>query len=154
MKRALNNRIPPVAVAFFCAAMMWLVSALTPGSPLPETFRLICAALFAAAAAAIGFAGVAEFRRANTTVNPLAPEKCSSLVESGIFRYTRNPMYLALLLALLGWGLFLENPWSLLLAGAYVAYMNRYQIRAEEDALESAFGEAFRRYRSRVRRWL
>jgi protein-S-isoprenylcysteine O-methyltransferase Ste14 len=63
-------------------------------------------------------------------------------------------MYLALLLALAGWGLFLANLYSLLLGFMFVPYMNRFQIRPEERALEQAYGEAFVEYCGRVRRWL
>jgi protein-S-isoprenylcysteine O-methyltransferase Ste14 len=154
VKLALKIRIPPVAVTLAVAVMMWAMPGLTPAFPLPGMLRWACIFLLAMAAAVAGLAGVAEFRRARTTVNPLAPEKCSQLVESGIFRFTRNPMYLALLFALLGWGLFLENPSSLLLVLVFVLYMNRYQIRPEEEALEAAFGDAFHRYRCRVRKWL
>ena len=73
------------------------------------------------------------------------------LVDSGVYRFTRNPMYLALLFGLAGWALFLGNVYSLTLNVVFVAYMNRFQIRPEEQALESVFGEAFIDYRSRVR---
>lgn len=103
---------------------------------------------------AIGLAGVRSFRSAGTTVNPLKPDGSSALVVNGIFRRTRNPMYLGLLLLLLGWGLYLANPFALLLVVAFPPYMNRFQIRPEERALEAAFGQAFTEYRRRVRRWL
>ena len=104
--------------------------------------------------AAIGFAGVREFRKAKTTVNPFRPRNAGSLVDSGIFRHTRNPMYLALLLALLGWGLYLDNLFVLVSTVLYVAYLNRFQIRPEERALEELFGGEFTAYRQRVRRWI
>ena len=63
-------------------------------------------------------------------------------------------MYLALLLALLGWGVFIANVYALLLAVTFVPYMNRFQIRPEERALEQAFGQQFRAYCGQVRRWL
>ena len=154
MKLSLRHRIPPVAVTLVVAALMWLISALTPALALPEKSRMLCMLLLAMAAVYTGIAGVVEFRRANTTVNPLAPGNCSQLVESGIFRYTRNPMYLALLMALIGWSIFLGNPWSLVMVLFWVLYIDRYQIRPEEEALEAAFGDAFRNYRSRVRKWL
>ena len=154
MKRSLEHRIPPVAVTLVSAALMWLIAILAPAYPLPEKLRLISMFLFVAAALAFGILGVVAFHHANTTVNPLLPENCSHLVDDGIFRFTRNPMYLALLLALVGWGLFLGNLWSLLMVVVFAWYINRYQIRPEEQALEAAFGDDFRRYRQRVRKWL
>jgi protein-S-isoprenylcysteine O-methyltransferase Ste14 len=141
-----------VTVVF--AALMWLISRLAPGITLPATLRFTCLFVFTAAGVFIGLIAVVSFRKAQTTVNPLTPEACSSLVDSGIFRFSRNPMYLALLSALAGWALFLGNMYSLALTVLFVAYMNRFQIRPEERALETVFGDAFIKYRRRVRRWL
>lgn len=84
----------------------------------------------------------------------MRPDAASTLVTSGIYRVTRNPMYLGILFALLGWGLFLSNLGSLLFCGVFVLYMSRFQIQPEERALEVKFGVAFIMYKSRVRRWL
>jgi len=150
----LELKIPPVLVTLLFAGLMWLVSRLTPAFPLEMELRITAFLIFAAAGTAVGLAGVTSFRKANTTVNPMAPETCSSMVDSGIFSYSRNPMYLALLLALLGWGVFLHNFYSLALTVVFVVYMNRFQIRPEERALEKMFGPAFLEYRLKVRRWI
>jgi protein-S-isoprenylcysteine O-methyltransferase Ste14 len=147
-------KIPPVLVSVIFAALMWLVSRSTPGIDLPATLRVVCLVLFATAGAVIGLSAVVSFKKAQTTVNPLTLEACSSLVDSGMFRFTRNPMYLALLLGLAGWALFLGNVYSLALTALFVTYMNRFQIQPEEQALEAVFGEAFIDYQRRVRRWL
>ena len=94
------------------------------------------------------------FRRHKTTVNPFTPAKSSSLVATGIYRYSRNPMYLGLFLALLGWGAYLGNWASALLLPAFVAYMNRFQIHPEERVLTESFGPQFLAYARSVRRWL
>lgn len=163
---ALELKIPPVAVTLLFAGLMWALARTTPsfdpsydpgydlGFNLPGGLRLAALAVFTAAAAAIGLSAVGSFRRARTTVNPLSPQGCSALVTSGVFRYSRNPMYLALLLALLGWGLYLASPVAVLLALAFIPWMNRFQIRPEERVLLRVFGQAFADYRQRVRRWL
>ena len=110
--------------------------------------------MFTAAGALVGLAGVAAFRKAGTTVNPLSPDASSSLVITGIFTRTRNPMYLALLLVLIGWGLYLANLLSLVVTAGFVVYMNRFQIQPEECALETQFGDSFIKYRRSVRRWI
>jgi len=84
----------------------------------------------------------------------MSPETASRLVDSGIFRFSRNPMYLALLMALGAWGIFLGNLWGLLLIAGFVFYMNQFQIKPEERALETTFGPAYINYKSKVRRWL
>lgn len=110
--------------------------------------------VLAGTGAFISVSAVVSFRKARTTVNPTAPEECSSLVISGVYKMTRNPMYLGLLIFLLAWGLFLSNLYSLVLSAGFVLYMNRLQIQPEERALEACFGAEFLAYKNRVRRWL
>jgi len=114
----LELRIPPVLVTVIFAALIWLVSRITPGIDLPATLRIACLLLFASAGAVIGLSGVVAFKKARTTVNPFTPEASALLVDSGVFRFTRNPMYLALLLGLSGWAVFLDNMYSLALTAA------------------------------------
>jgi protein-S-isoprenylcysteine O-methyltransferase Ste14 len=151
---ALELKLSPVMTAIVLAALMWLLAHNTPGFSLAPELRLTALVVLFAAGAVIGFAGVWSFRRARTTVNPWRPRASSALVVSGVYRRTRNPMYLGLLLALAGWGLYLANPYSLLLALTFVPYMNRFQIRPEERALQQTWGEEFVDYCRRVRRWL
>ena len=99
-------------------------------------------------------AGVVSFRRAKTTVNPLKPEQASSLVTSGIYRWSRNPMYVGFALFLVAWAAWLASPWTLLGVAGFVLYMNRFQIGPEERALASLFGIDFNHYCASVRRWL
>ncbi len=153
-RRARGLCVPPVAATLGVALPMWLVARLTPALAVDLPGRLGVACLFLAAGAAVSVAGVAEFRRASTTVNPLRPEKASALVTSGAFRWTRNPMYLGLALALLGWAVYLSHPLAALGVPVFVVWMNQLQIPREERALAALFGEDFARYRSQVRRWL
>lgn len=151
--RFLELRIPPVAlVAIFAAAMAVLAYAVPASVPIPA--RLAVASASAVAGALVALAGVLAFRRQKTTVNPFTPDQSSSLVATGIYRFSRNPMYLGFLLALFGWSLYLANWISALLLPAFVAYMNRFQIRPEERALEQRFGQQFLAYSRSVRRWL
>lgn len=106
------------------------------------------------AAAGIGIAAVRHFAAEGTTVNPLRPEAASTLVAHGVFRFSRNPMYLALLLVLLAWGSWLGNGAAFVVPPLFVLAMNRLQIGPEERALEAMFGTEFEAYRRRVRRWL
>ena len=152
--RAAGRVVPPVAATLCVTLPMWLVARFSPALALDLPGRVAAALLLAGAGAAVALAGVAEFRRAGTTVNPLQPERASALVASGIFRWTRNPMYLGLALALLGWAAYLAHPLAALGVPAFVVWMNRAQIPREERALEALFGEDFARYRSQVRRWL
>lgn len=102
----------------------------------------------------IAAVGVISFRRAGTSVNPLQPAKVSTLVVTGVYRMSRNPMYLGMLLCLLGWAVFLSNLIAFLFLPPFVMFMNRWQIRPEEEALASRFGPEFAAYKNRTRRWL
>jgi protein-S-isoprenylcysteine O-methyltransferase Ste14 len=151
---ALELKIPPVAQFFIAAALMGALAAAVPAGRFGMAGRLLPASLLLLLAGLVGMAGVRAFLRARTTANPLRPEQASRLVTGGIYRYSRNPMYLALLLALAAWGFWLGNAIALLVLPAFVLAMNRLQIEPEERALEALFGAEFIVYRGRVRRWL
>ena len=151
----LEHKVPPPVVGVVtAAAMWWLVSTIgqvaTPGQGL----RAWLVGVLVAVGLAIDLAGLLAFRAHRTTFNPLRPERASSLVSTGVYRITRNPMYLGMASLLLAWVLYLGS-W-LALAGplAYVLYLNRFQIVPEERALLALFGDEYRQYMARVRRWL
>lgn len=150
----LAPRVPPVAVFGVVALLMWAAAAWLPPPRIRLPGRTAVAILLLLAAGAVGIAGVRAFARARTTVDPLRPERAAALVTTGIYRRTRNPMYVALAIALLAWAVWLAQPLTLAGVVAFVAWMNRYQIAAEERALQALFGPEFDRYRSDVRRWL
>lgn len=153
--QALELKIPPPIVALFIAIAMWGIARVSPS---PADVSLVMRAVFAIALAlaggAIGLAGTVAFRRAKTTVNPMKPQATSSLVTTGIYKYTRNPMYMGFLFMLLGWAAFLLSPWTLAGPLAFVLYVNRFQIKPEERALAVLFGDSFSQYAADVRRWL
>jgi protein-S-isoprenylcysteine O-methyltransferase Ste14 len=151
---SLELKVPPPALALLLALLMWLVSSFV--APLEVPFRWRVGAALAPALVGLGFsvAGVAAFRRARTTINPTKPATASALVSGGVYRLTRNPMYLGLLLLLLALAVFLSNPVALLLVPVFVLYINRFQITPEERALTSLFGGEYAAYKERVRRWL
>lgn len=151
---ALEHRIPPPLVMLLTAFAMWQFARLLPRVEVDDTVRLVLAAMFLIDAVFCCLAGVYCFRRAHTTVDPLHPDKASRLVTGGIYRVSRNPMYLGFALLLLAWAVFLASPWMLLGVPAFMLYLGRFQIQPEERALEQLFGQEFRDYRARVRRWL
>ena len=150
----LELRIPPLVVAAIAGAITGVACGLTPGLRWEYPGRGITAGVFIALGVAVAVLGVASFRRAGTTVNPLRPDSSAALVAGGIYQITRNPMYLGFLLVLAGWVAWLANPAGLAGCLVFVVWMNRYQIRAEETALLARFGDEYRRYQARVRRWL
>jgi protein-S-isoprenylcysteine O-methyltransferase Ste14 len=151
---ALELRIPPVAVFLIAGAGMWLLGHYCTAAAVVVPGAGIIAAGCAAAGIAVGAAGLGAFRRHGTTVHPMHPGKASTVVSTGVYRFTRNPMYLGLALVLAGWAVRLGNVAGMLLLPLFMAYMTRFQIVPEERALLERFGADFSTYRARVRRWL
>jgi protein-S-isoprenylcysteine O-methyltransferase Ste14 len=154
MLETLELKVPPVLAAGLAALGMWAASQALPGIHVAVAARAGIALVLLAIAAGVGAAGVAAFRAHRTTVNPLRPDAATSLVTGGVYRWTRNPMYLALALGLAALAVYLSNPAAFLLVPAFVAWMTRLQILPEERALAARFGPEFHDYRRRVRRWL
>ena len=152
--KSLELKIPPPLVALALAFLMWFASSLAQPIEVPFAIRLGIALALVIVGQSISISGMVAFRRAKTTINPIKASAASSLVSSGVYRFTRNPMYLGLLLTLLAWAVFLSNPVALLFVPVFVLYMNRYQIHPEERVLSSLFGTEYSAYKERVRRWL
>ena len=152
--RILELKVPPLAIGVLLAALMWLVSWAVPALTFVFPSRKLLALSFTVAGAIVILVAVTSFRRAKTTLNPMDPASSSSLVRSGIYKLSRNPMYLGFLLVLVGWAVFLSNALAFVFLPAFIFYMNRFQIEPEEKALAGKFGQEFVDYKSRVRRWL
>jgi protein-S-isoprenylcysteine O-methyltransferase Ste14 len=151
---ALELKLPPLALVLSVAIAMWLLSRSTAALEFTLPGRLAIAVMLVGIGFAISAAGVMQFRQAKTTVNPITPEATTTMVTSGVYRFSRNPMYLGFLFALAGWAAFLSHVLAFALLPLFVAYMNRFQIIPEERALAAKFGRQFEDYRNSVRRWL
>ncbi len=151
--RALELKVPPAVLGALAAFLMWLASREAPAFAfgIPERIPIATGLVFLGAIIAIS--GIVSFRRARTTVNPTKPEKASSLVASGIYKFTRNPMYLGFSFVLLAFAVYLSNALALALVPGFVVYLDRFQIRPEERALAARFPSEFQTYRAHVRRW-
>ena len=150
----LENRIPPPVVGLVIAIFMWLATGWLPTTSLPPWAIYSVAAGTLLVGLVFSFGGMRAFRHAGTTVNPIRIENASSLVEDGIYGISRNPMYVGVTLALCAWGFFLDRPWTLIGPAIFVAYITRFQIIPEERMLARKFGDSYRDYSRRVRRWL
>ena len=152
--RWLELKVPPLLVWLVFAGVMLGVAHFTPGLSFAVPAKLVLALALVVFGAAVAGAGVVAFRSRHTTVNPLTPGASSSVVSSGVYCVSRNPMYLGFLLALAGWALYLSNWVAVVLLAAFVVYMTQFQIKPEERALLAKFGPEFAQYMARVRRWL
>lgn len=147
-------RIPPVVVVLVIALLQWLLAIALPRWPGDFPGRIPIGVLLLLTGTVIAISGVMSFRRARTSVNPLDPSVASTLVSNGIYRFSRNPMYLGFACWLAGFAVLLGSVTALLLVAVFVMYMNRFQIVPEERALQARFGKSFDVYCQDVRRWV
>lgn len=137
----------------FCFGLLWLTD-----NVLPPLFDLSVSKWVIRPLLALGvltgITGVIQFAIHSTTVNPHKPGHASSIVTSGVYKVSRNPMYLAMLFILLAAILAFGHPLGFIVLPFYVWYMNQFQIIPEESAMEEKFGDEYRNYIERVRRWI
>lgn len=154
--KSLELKIPPVLI--FLVAVIGLYNSpkdlelyeFLKGFHLPFSIGVFCFGVI------IGVCSVVTFKLAKTTVNPVSVNKASSLVTHGIFKYSRNPMYLAMSVCIIGVALYLrvELIMGLFFLFFYIAYMTRFQIVPEERVLLEKFNDDYQAYLERTRRWL
>ena len=150
----LELKVPPLLLFLIFGAAMWGLDQVVPQLSFTVPFRFVIGAGLILLGGLIGVAGLLEFARHETTVHPMHPHKASKIVDTGIYRVSRNPMYLALLICLTGWGVILCNPLNLFLILLFTIYIDRFQIEPEEQAMIKQFGEDSLEYRVKVRRWI
>lgn len=147
----LDLKVPPVIVLIVFAGVIVGIPHFIPFYAIKSIGLCL---FFIALGIAIALLGVWEFWKSKTTVNPTTPAKCCKIVDTGIYRFSRNPMYLGMVLVLLGlvfgWG----NSLSWVGVVGYVAYITRFQIIPEEKVLKEIYGEIYIDYCGKVRRWL
>ena len=148
----MKKRIPPPLIAMLCVLIIFLSKSIFPSFVFSYKLQL---GIFVST---IGFllliVSIKSFIDSKTTINPLNLKKSSYLVTSGVFRFSRNPMYLGMLLFLLGTAIILNIIGGLIISILFIFYMNFFQIIPEEKALENLFGKNYRNYRKTVRRWI
>lgn len=148
----LECRVPPPVVALVTAAAMHMLARTWPGG-LPAAWRPVGVAT-AVSGVALALWAILSFRRAVTTIHPTRPHEASTLVVLGPNRWSRNPMYVGLLLVLVGWGVWLGSAAAFVVVPFAWGWLRRFQVLPEERALAVRFGAAYGTYASRVRRWL
>lgn len=152
--RALQLKIPPAVLALAFGGAMSAVAANLPATAFSLPYGRHIGAGLAVAGIGVVLIGVFTFMWHRTTVDPHQPARTSTLVTTGIYRISRNPMYLGFLLILTGWALLAGNWIAVALVPLFVLVLNKLQIEPEERILAEHFGDAFRAYKERTRRWL
>lgn len=149
----MHLKLPPALVTFITALLMYIVARFLPFGDFDFTARLYVIWVLLGVGFLIGLISLIQFFKSKTSIDPRDPKKASELVVGGLYKVSRNPMYLALLLVLVAWGLYVPNAFNFLLIIFFVAYMNRFQIIPEEKALKVKFGKKYEQYLVSVRRW-
>lgn len=150
----LKTRIPPPIYALIATGLMWVLDQYLPlFAGLAVPWNRVGLVIIAAAVLA-DLWSLSLFFCARTTPNPMQPQRSSQLVTEGLYRYTRNPMYVGMLIALLGWGIYLGSVSPLLILPLFVWVINHQQIFPEEKVLSEKFGDSYQQYLQSVPRWL
>ena len=147
-------KIPPAVQAFLFALLMWLIDRFTNSEHLNFEYQKELSWFIFVFGSCIGIIAVYSFIKAHTTVDPTKPEKASQLVHTGIYKFTRNPMYLSMFFILLAFAVRLDNLYSFTVLVLYVWYITSFQIKPEEEALAKLFGQVYTNYCENVRRWI
>lgn len=150
----MKTKIPPPVVAILTAVIIWLISEFDTVARLEVPYLIPIAVVVFLGGLVINITSLLAFRRAKTAVNPMNPEKASTLVTTGVFKFSRNPMYLSLLVMLTAMVIWLGSPLAICCLVIYVLYMNKLQIEPEEAAMEKLFTHDYANYKSEVGRWI
>ncbi|MEO0909232.1 MAG: isoprenylcysteine carboxylmethyltransferase family protein [Pseudomonadota bacterium] len=150
----MNLKVPPPLQALICIGLIWLIARTLPEFSFSFPGQTIAAVFVAAIGVAIDVISLNFFMRAKTTVSPISPEKTTSLVTDGVYKYTRNPMYLGLTFILSGFAIWQGNLFGFVGVILFVGYVTRFQIIPEETILREKFGQEYEDYCSRTGRWL
>ncbi len=150
----LELRIPPVGVFLIIGVMMYILQISGYTLEIELLYRMIIIGPLALLGAYVALMGVIQFRRFKTTVNPFKPHESSSLVTTGVYSWSRNPMYLGLLCYLIALSVYFAAPITLIGPIFFKLYMDRFQIQPEERFLVELFGDEYLRYSKKVNRWI
>ena len=148
----MNNKIPPPIVTLFFGLCIYLSRSYFP--VFSGSLLNVLSIFFFVYGIFVFAAAVISFKKQKTTVNPISIENASSLVVSGIFKYSRNPMYLGMSFVLLGLTFKFNVIGGLLFTGIFMLFITIFQIKPEEVAMEKLFGQEWKDYTKNVRRWL
>ena len=150
----MHLKVPPPIVTAISMMLMWFVATLVPQYAIDIPGKSVLAIVIAAMGFAIGLPAIRLFRHQGTTVDPRYPDRSEALVVKGIYRYTRNPMYVGFAMLASAWMVWLGNPVNIAVLVGFIVYITRFQIMPEEKALAEKFGSDYALYKESVRRWL
>lgn len=148
-----EQKLPPLILVLVFSALMLITNTLFKAISFSYEYKLELLMLCLLSGLMLAFSGVVSFKKHKTTVNPMNTNNVNCLVTSGIYRFTRNPMYLGMLIGLIGLVIYLANPLNIVLLITFIWYMNEFQIKPEEKFLSKMFSTKYDNYKHRVNRW-
>ena len=146
--------IPPPIVALISVGVIWLLARQLPSLAFSFPWQSILAIVLISTGAVIDLICIGLFIHRKTTFSPLSPNRTAALVSSGLFKFSRNPMYVGQALAVAGAAIWFGNFIGLLMIPCFIIYLTKFQILPEEEILLRKFGNDYQDYQRRVRRWL
>ncbi|MDF0716236.1 isoprenylcysteine carboxylmethyltransferase family protein [Muricauda sp. 334s03] len=149
----MKMKVPPAVIMLVFGGLMYVLDRFLPFGEFDFFARNELAWVLFGLGVLIGAIAVVQFLINKTTLDPVHPQKTTRLITTGVYNYSRNPMYLGLLLVLLAFGLQLGNAFNTLIAAGFVSYMNHFQIKPEEETLMELFGQDYNIYCKLTRRW-
>ncbi|RUM75801.1 MAG: isoprenylcysteine carboxylmethyltransferase family protein [Sulfurovum sp.] len=146
--------IPPPVYALMMGGLMWFLNHHFPINhfiAMPWNWIGVVLILISGA---FDIWSILLFFKKHTTANPMKPENTTDLVTKGLYKITRNPMYVGLLVILTGYAIWLGSVTPFLVLPIFYFLITEMQIKPEEAILEEKFGQEYLNYKKRVRRWL
>ena len=148
----MNNKIPPPIVTFAFGLMIYFSRNIFPD--INNIIFYVLSLFFIILGPSVLISAVRSFKAEQTTINPININNASSLVISGVFKYSRNPMYLGMVFILLALSFGFNLVGGILFTSIFIVYITKFQIIPEEAAMKRIFGEDFNRYKNETRRWI
>jgi len=148
----MNNKIPPPIVTLFFGLCIYLSKSFFPEFSFSILSSLSIISFIVGISVLV--TAIISFKNHETTINPISIEKASSLVVTGVFKYSRNPMYLGMFLILLSISFKFNLIGGIVLTMLFAGYITKFQIIPEEIVMNKLFGDEFEKYKNKTRRWI
>ena len=147
-------KVPPAAQAILFGLLMYIIDKYITIGNFSFIGQTVTAITIFSIGILITIIAIWRFIKAKTTSDPTNPSKATTLVTHGIYKYSRNPMYLTILIVLFSWMIALGNIFNIIVLIIFVYYITTYQIKPEEEALTKLFKNDYTNYCNKVRRWI
>ncbi len=144
--------IPPPLIGLACVLIGVGIQLVFPLHWISVRFQWVLAGFLIVTGMTIFIGSAFLFKKAHTDIKPWEPT--TRIIKTGVYRFSRNPIYLSFVLFIVGLASAFDNFWILLMTIPFVMFLDRYVITREERYLNKKFGKEYHSYANKVRRWL